>query len=756
VIDSTPNIVANDTAVVGDDDAARVAAAYGFLNWWWQLPREDRDGVVVLCERNGTGLRGVGTYRCDESSLQMLAERSVRISGAGDTWYTTSNMAIPPGPGKKGTENRVRDVPGLWADIDKLPDPLGFLDSLGEWAPSVVVGSGGTPNGVHAYWPFVDIVDLTEAIDPKTSVEEQRIAWHNEQYKMRQLTNRFHAWLVKRSGGGRIDNVANLDRVLRLPGTRNHKNGVVGDVRVIGSRDHRFKRADIEALLDREQVTSTFVSSPSIRTEAEQAAAFALQGTADETEAGQLVTRLVPKYVGYANDGHDFGDGKIGRDHAGFYLAQQLNDHYVPRELAYEALRGFTQQVKRTDTQGNDDPLDDDWARAKVDHVYESYPPRGPATAPDQGQEVGTEGEIRLASDIKIKVVRWLWFGRIPLGKITMHDGDPGRGKSLTYVSITGAITTGRPLPGEHIGRQPAGVVIVCAEDDWEDTIAPRLLATGADLSKVATLTLDRDAKGNVVPLTIPKDLHRLRRAIDRVGAVFVVIDPIMAYLGEETNSNNDPSVRRAMMPLKEFAGETGVAVLLVRHMNKNGDLKAEYRGAGSIGFTAQARSALVSEFHPTEKGVLVLAQLKNNLAVLAPSLTYKIEPVDVEQDDVRVRVPIIRWGEAIEMTAQELLRGPDGRKASPEQAECWAQMKELFDEQDRWPAEEMIKLLKDFSISTIKRVRRDKGVGTEGQRDDGGRMTGWVWTAPVGSGREVEELSKRLESWSTGPIDDQ
>jgi hypothetical protein len=34
--------------------------------------------------------------------------------------------------------------------------------------------------------------------------------------------------------------------------------------------------------------------------------------------------------------------------------------------------------------------------------------------------------------------------------------------------------------------------------------------------------------------------------------------------------------------------------------------------------------------------------------------------------------------------------------------------------------------------------------------------MTGWVWTAPVGSGREVEELSKRLESWSTGPIDDQ
>ncbi len=34
-------------------------------------------------------------------------------------------------------------------------------------------------------------------------------------------------------------------------------------------------------------------------------------------------------------------------------------------------------------------------------------------------------------SDIAAQEVRWLWQKRIPLGKITILDGDPGMGKSL-------------------------------------------------------------------------------------------------------------------------------------------------------------------------------------------------------------------------------------------------------------------------------------------------------------------------------------
>jgi hypothetical protein len=38
---------------------------------------------------------------------------------------------------------------------------------------------------------------------------------------------------------------------------------------------------------------------------------------------------------------------------------------------------------------------------------------------------------------------------------------------------------------------------------------------------------------------------------------------------------------------------------VLVRHLNKDSSLKAEYRGGGSIAFSAAARSVLIAERHP-------------------------------------------------------------------------------------------------------------------------------------------------------------
>jgi hypothetical protein len=348
---------------------------------------------------------------------------------------------------------------------------------------------------------------------------------------------------------------------------------------------------------------------------------------------------------------------------------------------------------------------------------------------------------VKLASEFEVKPVRWLWSGRIPLGKITMHDGDPGRGKSLTYVSIAGQVTRGKPLLGEvPAGQEPRGVVICCAEDDWEDTIVPRLIAAGADLDLVATVLLDRDGRGNVRPLTVPDDLGRVRFAVERVNAALVVIDPIMAYLGQKTNSNNDSYVRQALAPLKEFAEELGVAVLLVRHLNKNGDLKAEYRGGGSIGFTAQARSALISEFHPTEDGALVLAQLKSSLAAKSPSLKYRIDPAVIEANGVRVRTAAIRWLEVVELTAEDLLRPRDGRKQAPDQTACWELMQRLFAERDRWPSKEMAGLLKEegYSESTIKRVRQARNVASHRATDEAGRTTGWDWVKPSQGALEI------------------
>jgi RecA-family ATPase len=58
---------------------------------------------------------------------------------------------------------------------------------------------------------------------------------------------------------------------------------------------------------------------------------------------------------------------------------------------------------------------------------------------------------------------------------------------------------------------------------------------------------------------------------VRQVGAVLVVIDPIMAFFDDTICTGNDQSVRQALAPLARLAEETGCVILLVRHLNKTG-----------------------------------------------------------------------------------------------------------------------------------------------------------------------------------------
>src|SRR5918994_1060379 len=51
------------------------------------------------------------------------------------------------------------------------------------------------------------------------------------------------------------------------------------------------------------------------------------------------------------------------------------------------------------------------------------------------------------AADVTTKPVEWEWEGRIPRGKLTMGDGDPGVGKTVVTMDIAARKSTGRPFP---------------------------------------------------------------------------------------------------------------------------------------------------------------------------------------------------------------------------------------------------------------------------------------------------------------------
>ena len=257
------------------------------------------------------------------------------------------------------------------------------------------------------------------------------------------------------------------------------------------------------------------------------------------------------------------------------------------------------------------------------------------------------------ASTIPVRPISWAWQDYMALGKLSLIEGDPGDGKSLLTVDLAARWSTGRTMPDGTNGVGPWTVVMVSAEDDPEDTIVPRLLAAKADLHRVVCVPHGADP---AIPFSLTVDLPGLELKIRESAARIVCMDPLSAFLGEKTDSHNDASVRRALYPLKLLASRTGVAVVVVRHLNKGTGGKAIYRGGGSIAFTAAARATFNVGPHPEDPELRVMTCVKSNLARRPPALGYRIENVGMH--------PHIEWQGMVDIDAQTILDGSDGELA--------------------------------------------------------------------------------------------
>jgi DNA replication protein DnaC len=66
--------------------------------------------------------------------------------------------------------------------------------------------------------------------------------------------------------------------------------------------------------------------------------------------------------------------------------------------------------------------------------------------------------------------IDWLWQARIPRGKLTLFDGDPGVGKSYVSLAIVAAISRGNALPFDKEPEAPLKSWIISAEDTDRQT----------------------------------------------------------------------------------------------------------------------------------------------------------------------------------------------------------------------------------------------------------------------------------------------
>lgn len=228
--------------------------------------------------------------------------------------------------------------------------------------------------------------------------------------------------------------------------------------------------------------------------------------------------------------------------------------------------------------------------------------------------------ELKLINmaDVEAREVGWLWYPYIPIGKITIVQGDPGEGKTTFILHLAALLSKGENLPSDQGEREPINIIYQTAEDGLEDTIKPRLLEANADCSRI--LVIDETE----AELTMTDE--RLERAVRETGAKFVILDPIQAYLGASVDMHRANEIRPVMKRLGHMAEKYGCAIILIGHMNKASGSKSTYRGLGSIDFQATARSVLIVGRVKDDNAVRVIAHDKSSLAPEGASIAFRLD----------------------------------------------------------------------------------------------------------------------------------
>jgi hypothetical protein len=197
-------------------------------------------GVLNICAKNKSG-GGMQTFSFQTTDMDGIVKKIMELRDRADVYYETCLQSQLPAPGKRGDVKSKTAMTAIWIDIDVAgpghaseayprtkEDALEFVMGLGA---SLVVDSGG---GLHAYflfdkpWVFVDEADRQKA---QAAVQYPQ--------KLIIEKGKEHGWI--------IDNTSDIARLLRVPGTYNHKTGEKREVKVIYfDNDLRYAPEDFE------------------------------------------------------------------------------------------------------------------------------------------------------------------------------------------------------------------------------------------------------------------------------------------------------------------------------------------------------------------------------------------------------------------------------------------------------------------------------------------------------------------------------
>lgn len=290
-------------------------------------------------------------------------------------------------------------------------------------------------------------------------------------------------------------------------------------------------------------------------------------------------------------------------------------------------------------------------------------------------------------SEVEETVVQWLWYPFIPFGKVTLIQGNPGKGKTWLAMAIAAYCTNGKELPNA-LPIEPFNVLYQTAEDGIADTIKPRLAKCGADMTRVRFINEDEKQ------LSMTDD--RIEKAIRQNNVRLMIMDPIQAYLGANVDMNRANEIRPLFRNLSNIAERTGCAIVLIGHLNKSSGSQSDYRPLGSIDIAAAVRSILFVEKVEKEKeqDIRVVYQQKDSLA-------KKENPVAFSLGEEG-----LKWLGEYDISIEDLLMGKAGTKKETKLEKAQKLILELLTKRKVMCLEELEAELLAYGISS--RTGRD------------------------------------------------
>lgn len=561
---------------------------------------------------------------------------AARYAEDSDVYFSVNPICEPAGGGRGG-EQHVMRCTALYVDIDLkaagVPDGstaeaiVDVLSAAVGQRPVAVVSTG---NGWHIYWKLDDGPEWLLDTDAKRSAA---IA----------VYRRFHrlAAHIAAAHGCRVDNIGQLSRVLRIPGSLNRKQSdapvpveLCVDPPYGGGGPLSF--AEVTAALDEYGVPEiaddrtmlgTVVSDPgqwAFGTRTTAYVAAMVRGWRSDRPASrhgwfvsQSVRLACAHRVGRISES-DHTDAVtvltecFARMLARYGTPRQVTPGEVDDALAWGVRKAasLTAEQAAAECGGQDD------SHGPEDGVTTA------AAVPDG------KPKLWLASDMApARPLEWLAKGNVPKAAVTLLVGDEGIGKSTYWVWMVAHITTGKACLEYGLPpRDPQDVVLVVTEDDWSSTVGPRLQTAGADLHRVHVFAAEKDGSGSPM---LPDHLDILVGS--EIKPALMVVDAWLDTVPPSLSVKDPQHARQALHPMKEYATATGAAVLLLTHTNRVATANARDKYGATAELRKTARQTLFALADPDNDDCLIIGPEKsNNVARGVEATRFRIVPVQV------------------------------------------------------------------------------------------------------------------------------